>query len=205
MKLIGYYESPFARRVGITLKLYDIAFEHIPFATGAHQADIERINPLGRIPALVLDDGEVLVDSNVIIDYLDERAGPERALTPLSGPQRRKVMTLVGLALGATEKYVAAYYEITKRPQSHVWQPWLDRLYEQVAAGLSELDRRIASGPRFFGERITQADVTTVAAIEAMRFDMPQLAPEGRYPKLDALVRSVAQIDAFASTRPTAT
>jgi glutathione S-transferase len=201
MKLIGYYESPYARRVGITLKLYGMAFEHLPLGTVADGAAIRAYNPTGRIPALVLEDGEVLIDSSVIIDHLDAVAGPARALTPPAGPQRRRVLALVALALAAADKYVAAYYEVAKRPASHLWAPWRDHLEGQVAAALAALDGAVA-GPRFFGEAITQAEVTTVAAVEAMRFDMAHLAPPGRYKRLDALIASLAGLEAFAATRP---
>lgn len=201
MKLIGYYSSPYVRRVGITLKLYDLSFEHYPLSTSTDREAIKRYNPTGRLPALVLDSGEVLVDSSIIIDHLDELIGPENALTPPAGAPRRQVQSFVGFALAATDKYVAAYYETTKRPEAHVCQPWLTQLENQVDAALTVLNHRL-DGPLLCGDRLTQAEVTAVAAIEAMRFDMPHLAPHGRYPKLDKLVAAVSAVDAFASTKP---
>lgn len=201
MQLIGYYDSPFVRRVAVTMKLYGFPFEHLPVRTVEDRASIEKLNPLGRIPALVLDDGEVLIESAMIIDYLDELAGPDRALTPPSGPERRKVNRLVAIGNGVMEKYVAAYYETARRPATHVWQPWLERLRQQIGQGLDALDG-LVEGPRFLGEPITQADVTAVCAVEAIRIDIPELAPAGQYPALDGLVASLADRDAFASTRP---
>jgi len=201
MLLIGYYDSPYVRRVAVTMKIQGIAFEHRSYATVADRAVIEAFNPLGRIPALVLDDGEILVESTIIIDHLDELAGPDRALTPPSGQGRRAVNRIVALALGTTDKYIAAYYETDRRPATHVWKPWLERMEQQVAAGLQALDG-LVEGSRFFGERVTQADVTTVCAVESIRFDMLHLAPAERFPALDALVASVADMEAFASTRP---
>jgi glutathione S-transferase len=200
MQLIGYYESPFVRRIGVTLMLYGIPFEQRAIAT-PDRATIEPLNPLGRIPALVLDDGEALIDSTMILDHLDELAGPERALTPRSGAERRAVNRLVAVALGTCEKYVAAYYEQTKRPESHLWAPWLDRLEAQVQAGLHFLEDAMR-GPYLVGNRMTQADVTAICAIDSIRFDMAHVAPKGSYPKLEALVASVANIDAFIETRP---
>jgi glutathione S-transferase len=208
MQLIGYYESPFVRRVAITLKLYGIPFEQRAIAT-SDRATIEPLNPLGRIPALVLDDGaggdagggEALIDSTMILDWLDEQVGPERAVTPRSGDERRAVNRLVAVALGVCEKYVAAYYEETKRPGSHRWGPWLDRLEAQVRDGLAWLEGELR-GPYLRGDRMSQADVTTVCAIDAIRFDMAHLVPEGMCPKLDALARSMATLEAFRETRP---
>lgn len=202
MKLVGYYASPYVRRVAITLKLYGVPYQHLPLATVADCAAIKAYNPTGRIPALVLDTGEVLTDSSLIIDYLDEIAGAELALTPPRGPERREVLSIVGLALAATDKYVAAFYEIAKRPETHVWRPWKDQLESQVTAALTALDARVR-GPYFLGACITQADVALVAAVESMRIDMQHLAPRSRYPRLDRVVDAVAHEEAFATTRPT--
>ena len=199
MQLIGYYESPFARRVGITLMLYDIPFEHRAVSTSDRV--VGDLNPLGRIPALVLDDGEVLVDSSMIVDHLDALVGPRRSLTPPEGPRRRAVNRIVAVALGTCEKYVAAYYEMTKRPESHRWGPWLDRLEGQVASGVRWLDAQIA-GPCMVGDALTQADVMAIVTFETIRFDMVHLAPDGAFPKLEALVRSMADMPAFKETRP---
>ncbi len=204
MQLIGYYESPFARRVGITLMLYGIPFEHRAVPT-SDRATVEPLNPLGRIPMLVLDDGETLIDSTMIIDHLDALAGPKRALTPSDGPRRRAVNRIVAVALGTCDKYVATYYEMTKRPDSHRWGPFLDRLEEQVANGLRWLDAQLdgtRATPYFVGDALTQADVSAIVAFEAVRFDMTQLALDGDYPRLEALAKSVADMPAFRETRP---
>ena len=200
MELLGYYESPFVRRVAVTLQLYGMAFTHRPLATGPDAAAIRAKNPLGRIPALLLDDGEVLLDSVFIVDWLDEQAG-ERALVPRAGPERRRVLRLVALAQGATEKYVAAYYERHKRPGTHVWPPWLERLEGQVYSALSALEGMVV-GPWLLGERLTHADVAVACGILAMRADMPHLAPAGRFSRLDALVRAADEMAAFVATRP---
>lgn len=200
MKLIGYYASPYVRRVGITLKLYGLPFEHLPWATAKDREAIKAYNPTGRVPALVLDSGEVLVDSSIIIDYLDELAGPARALTPPDGPGRRRVMALLGLALAVTDKYVAAFYEVSRRPPSHVWRPWLDHLEGQVSDGLAALEAACME-PYLLGETLTQADLAVIVAVEDMRTDMPHLAPPGRYPKLDRLIARTAVAEPFTSTR----
>ena len=201
MQLIGSFLSPFVRRVAVTMKLYGLPFEHHPYATDRDGADIGRFNPLGRVPALVLDDGEVIVDSGMIIDHLDDVVGPERALTPRAGADRQHVNRIVALATGVSDKYVAAYYERTKRPASHVWKPWLGHLEDQVHRGLQALDGMV-QGPWFVGAALSQADVSTIVAVQAMRHDMPHLAPQGQFRALDGLVRAAAPVDAFASTLP---
>jgi len=198
MQLIGYYASPFVRRVAVTLHFYGVAFSHRPLATVADGAEIRAKNPLGRIPALVLDDGEVLIDSFCIIDWLDEQAG-ERALVPRAGIVRRRVFQRVALAQGATEKYVAAYYERHRRPDSHVWPPWLGRLEGQVFAGLSALEAT-AEGPWLLGAGPTHADIAVACGVLAMRADLPHLAPVGRFPRLDGVVREAEEMAAFVRT-----
>jgi len=198
MILIGYYDSPFVRRVAVTMLLYGLPFEHRPYRTDQDQAQIREFNPLGRIPALVLDDGEVLTDSGMILDYLDRLVGPEKALMP-EGGTRRSVNQIVALAVGTLDKYVAAYYERTKRPESFVYRPWLEHLEGQVTAGLKALDRYPLS-PWMIGEKLIQADVTVAVAVMAIRFDMAHLAPPGRYPNLDALTERAVALDAFKRT-----
>lgn len=201
MRLIGSYHSPFVRRVGVTLHLHGFGYTQTPFATDTDAAAIRAFNPLGRVPALVLDDGEVLIDSSMIADYLDQLVGPRRALTPPEGPTRRQVNRLVALALGATEKYVAAYYERHARPEALVSPEWLRRLELQVHDGLAALDGMVGT-PWCVGAALTQADICVTVALWAMRFDMPHLAPPGRFPGLDAIAAEAERLGAFGATRP---
>lgn len=198
MILIGSYESPFVRRVAVTMLLYGMTYEHRPYNTFPDRDRIRPFNPLGRIPALALDDGDVLTDSGVIIDHLDRVVGPGRALTP-EGAARRTVMKLVALATGTMDKYVAAYYERTKRPPELQYQPWIEHLEGQVAAGLAALDAQPLA-PWLCGEKLTQADVSAAILLEAIRFDMAHLAPPGRYRTLDKLAAQAAQLPAFQQT-----
>ena len=101
MKLIGQYDSPFVRRVAVALLIYEIVYDHVPWSTFGDGDLVARHNPLKRVPALVLDDGEVLIESGAILDYLDERVGPDRALLPLSGAARRAALRRIALMTGA--------------------------------------------------------------------------------------------------------
>src|SRR5512140_281085 len=94
--LYGRYASPFVRRVAVTLRHYDILYRHMPLMPfGPDKAELARFNPIARVPALRLADGEMLIDSAAILDYLDSLAGPGRSLTPVAGPARRRVLTLL--------------------------------------------------------------------------------------------------------------
>lgn len=184
MILIGRNRSPFVRRVAASLNLLGLHYTQRPFSTVADAADIRGFNPLGRVPALVLQDGEILVDSNAILDALDEMVPPDQALLPRSGSARRGVMRAVALAVGATEKTVAAYYE-TRRPPAWLWPENHTRLLGQAEAGFTALERLAESGEWLCGERLTQADVTLVAGLDFAESCFPALV--GRFPSLSAL------------------
>src|SRR5215472_4738324 len=98
MILVGQYDSPFVRRVAISLGVLGLACERDTRSVFSDFDAMRRINPLGRIPSLVLDGGEVLIDSAAILDWLDETAGPARALLPRAGPERRRALRLIALA-----------------------------------------------------------------------------------------------------------
>src|SRR5262249_2497939 len=134
MILIGQYDSPFVRRVGIALVLYGLAFEHRPWSTFADADKIRPYNPLTRVPALVLDDGDVLVESHSILDYLDGRVGPERALFPAVAPARHRALKIAALATGIADKAVSLFYE--RRLHDKASNVWLDRCRLQIGGAL---------------------------------------------------------------------
>src|SRR6201996_8337425 len=122
MILIGQYDSPFVRRVAIAMRLYGIPYEHRPWSTFGDADKIEPFNPLRRVPTLVLDDGEVLIESTVILDYLDEVAGSSRALIAEAGVSRRQALKTCALATGLNDKAVSLVYErVLHSAASDVW------------------------------------------------------------------------------------
>ena len=126
MILVGRYLSPFTRRTAIVLKTLNIDFEVKTLPATPENAELVAINPLGRVPAVVLDDGEVLIDSAAIIDHLLEVGDPDNTLLAASGADRRAVMRLVGVAQGTMEKTVGVVYEQNKRPEAAIMNPgWI--------------------------------------------------------------------------------
>src|SRR5579863_5238654 len=111
MILIGQYDSPFVRRVAIAMRLYGLAFEHRPWSTFGDGDKISAFNPLRRVPTLVLPDGEALIESTAILDYLDERVGPEQAMMAERGPERRHSLRVCALSTGLADKAVSLLYE----------------------------------------------------------------------------------------------
>jgi glutathione S-transferase len=199
--LVGRYRSPFTRRVAISMRLLGISYEHRPYTAWSQLSEVRKVNPVGRVPALVLDSGESIFDSTAILDYLDQLVGFQRALIPAAEPDRHRVLQITACALGVLEKVVAALYERTMRPPEKIHQPWLDHNEGQARSGLQWL-AAITPSPWLAGERLTQADVTVIAMYDFTRIVNASLVPEGRYPRLDALAAECLELPAFSESLP---
>jgi len=204
MLLIGVNRSPYTRRVAITLKAYGVSFEQRPLSAFADRAQVRASNPLGRIPALVLDSGETLVDSGAIIDHLDETYGRDRALTPAAGADRRAVLKVAALMMGACDKALQAAYTRNHAPAEKVHQPWIDDCNTQVINALAAVDAMVdPAQPYLLLGRLTQADVTAFVAERLARGI--GLDTEARAPRLRALTKKLLEELPFRSTEPPAT
>ena len=201
MLLIGVNRSPYTRRVAITLHAYGIVFEHKTINAFEHRQEVRASNPLGRIPALVLDSGEVLVDSAAIIDHLDEVYGRERALTPSAGPERRAVLKVAAMMMGACDKLLAGAYERNRKPVKKQHQPWIDDCFAQATHALKAVDAMIGEGAEYllFG-RLTQADVTAFVAERLARG--LGIDTDTQTPRLRALARKLLDEEPFRATEP---
>ncbi len=197
MVLIGMFDSPFVRRVAVSMKLLEFRFEHKNWSVGRDQMQIRKVNPLGRVPVLVLDDGEVLTESSAILDYLDDRVGQARALLPVTGVPRRKALALMALATGAAEKAVQQIYEGFFRPPEKRHEPWVQRLREQMDGALALLDRAAAEeGDDWLVDQgLTQADITVTCAFTYID---EALKPDRKlYPALRRHVARCEKMPAF--------
>jgi glutathione S-transferase len=203
MQLVGQYDSPYVRRVAISLHLLGLPFTRNTISVFADEAQMRRINPLVRIPSLVLDDGEVLVDSHALLDHIDEMVGPERALLPPRGPERRRALRIVAYATGAIDKAGAVAYERLLRPADKVHQPWIDRCQGQLAAALAALEA-LPQSPWLMGPRIMQPDITAAAMLGYLRLRVPDGLLAGRYPHLERLSAACEALPAFKATVPAA-
>ncbi len=197
MILIGQYDSPFVRRVGIALVLYGLPFEHRPWSTFADAEKIRPYNPLTRVPTLVLDDGDVLIDSHSILDYLDSLVPPERALFPAGEPARHRALKIAALATGLADKAVSLFYE--KRLHREVSEAWVDCCRAQIAAALAalEADRAARPGAYWFGDRIGHADIAVAAALRFIAEAHPGLVSMADYPALAAHAARLEALPAF--------
>lgn len=202
MILIGRYLSPFVRRVGVTLHLYNMPFEHRPMMVFGDDKDaLRQYNPLTRVPALVLDDGETIVDSAAILDHLDQTVGPEQALIPSSGRARRNLLNLLGIATGAAEKAVLTVYEKRMRPEEKWHAPWVEMCSTQAKDGMEFVDQQFV-GPWSAGEHLTQLDVSLVAYWQFIEIANPDLAAQIDCPNVKVLTARAMEMDAFQHTAP---
>lgn len=186
MILIGQYDSSFVRRVGIALRLYGIPFEHRPWSVFGDADRIRAVNPLTRVPTLVLDDGDVLVDSASILDHIDSLVPADAALHPREEPARRRALKVTALAAGLADKAVALFYE--KRLHETISRTWAERCERQIRDTLDflEADRAARPGPWWFGERIGHADIAVAASLRHMGESHPELAGLDNCPSLAA-------------------
>ena len=202
MRLIGVNRSPYTRRVAITLKLYGVPFEQSDLSGFGNRTEVRAANPLGRIPALVLDNGEVLIDSAAIIDHLDEVYGGDRPLTPASGPDRRAVLKIAAIMMGACDKALQAAYHRNHIPVEKRHQPWVDDCTEQVLKALTAVDAMVDPSTEYLLRgHLTQADVTAFVAERLARFGS-SIDTDAQFPRLRALTRRLAEEPAFRSTEP---
>ncbi|MEK9596979.1 MAG: glutathione S-transferase family protein [Rhodospirillaceae bacterium] len=202
MILVGRYLSPFTRRTAIVMKTLNISFEVKSLAATPENDELVAINPLARVPALVLDDGEVLIDSAAIIDHLLEIGDPDHTLLAAAGGDRRAVMRLVGIAQGTMEKTVGVVYEQIKRPEGSHHQPWLDQLRVQASAGFDYLEKATAGRVWLHGDGLTLADVNAVVAYDFAGY-LPfceDLVAGGKYPALAELSARCNALRAFTET-----
>ncbi|MES2915215.1 MAG: glutathione S-transferase family protein [Pseudomonadota bacterium] len=195
MILVGQYDSPPTRRVAVALHHYGMPFSRDTRSIFGDAKAIGQISPLTRIPALVLDDGEVLIDSAAILDHLDELAG-DRALCPASGPERRAILQMTALAQGTMEKTAAVVYERHYHKGAQQSRDLLDRCLGQTRAGLDELTRRL-SAPYACGAALSHADVMITTLIWYMQDRMDEVLSPADHAPLIALAEQCETLPAF--------
>ena len=197
MILIGQYDSPYVRRVGIALVLYGLPFEHRPWSTFADADKLRAYNPLTRVPTLVLDDGDVLTESHLILDYLDSLVPPARAMFPRDEPARRRVLKVAALATGFADKAVSLFYE--KRMHAEASAVWTERCRTQIAGALAALesDRAGRPHPFWFGDTIGHADIAVACALRFLADAHPGFISMAAYPSLAAHAAKLEALPAF--------
>lgn len=197
MILIGQYDSPFVRRVAVALTLYGMPFEQRPLSVFSDVEKVAPFNPLVRVPILVLDSGETLIESALILDYLDEQAGPDRALLPERGESRRRALKVCALATGLADKAVALVYERALHAEKS--QMWVERCQRQLQGALDalEADRAERATSWWFGDTPGHADIAVGCALRFAREAHPDVFAPTRWPTLIAHSDRCESLPAF--------
>lgn len=203
MILIGHYDSPFVRRVAVALRIYGMDYEHRPWSVFRDADKIAQFNPLKRVPTLITDDGEALAESSAILDWLDELAGPERALIAGKGADRRHALKVCALATGLADKAVSLVYE--RAIHARATAVWIERCHDQIGGVLDalEADRAGRSGQWWFGAGLNHADVAVGCALRFLKEAHPEAFEPARWPALAAHSAACEALPEFqAVTQP---
>lgn len=198
MQLIGMLDSPYVRRVAISLQLLGLRFEHRNLSVFRTFGEFSKINPVVKAPTLVCDNGVTLMDSTLILDYAEALAEPSRHLMPATLPERQQALHRLGLALALCEKAVQIVYEHELRPEAKRHAPWLDRVTTQLHAACRVLDDEVGRHP--FGTepgRIDQAGITTAVAWHFLQRMLPDAVAAAACPALAAWSDHAEGLPAF--------
>lgn len=201
MQLIGMMDSPYVRRVAIALHVLGIPFEHRGVSVFRQYDEFAQINPVVKAPTLVDDDGTVLIDSTLILDYLDHKVPAAQRLLPEERQERTFALRVNGFALAAMEKTIQQVYERQLRPEERQHEPWFDRVNAQMHAAWGVLDKLIEGRQGWLcAGRITQADITAAVAWRFTQFVLPGAVDPARYPAVAAFSARAEALPEFVAT-----
>lgn len=199
MILIGQYDSPFVRRVAVALNFYEMGFKHRPWSTFADADRLAVFNPLRRVPTLVLEGDEVLIESMAILDHLDEQVSPDGRLLPQGSGERRAALKTCALATGLCDKMVSLVYERALHAETS--DAWITRCTAQVSGVLTALEAQCAAleAPYWFGGRPGHADIAVACAMRFLREAHPDIAAMSDWTALAAHADRCEAMSAFSS------
>lgn len=190
MKLIGMLDSPYVRRVAVSLQMLGLPFEHESVSVFRHFDRFHAINPVVKAPTLICDDGSTLMDSSLILDYAEalatQQPGATRSLMPVKVAARQECLRRLGLALAACEKAVQVIYERNLRPADKQYLPWIERVTGQMLAAWDALETTVATFTPEQAE-LDQAGITIAIAWHFTQQNVADLVPAVRYPHVQAL------------------
>jgi glutathione S-transferase len=203
MKLIGSLTSPYVRKVRIVFsekKLdVDLHLENV----WAADTKIAQSNPLGKVPCLILDDGEAIYDSRVIAEYADALS-PVSKLIPADHRERATVKTWEALADGILDAGILARLELTLRPAEQQSQTWVQRQMGKIDTALHQMSELLGENAWCHGNQMTLADVAVGCAVGYLLFRFPDIQWQAQYPNLDRLYQKLMQRASFIETTPPA-
>lgn len=197
MQLIGMLDSPYVRRVAISLQLLDLRFEHRSVSVFRAFDEFHRINPVVKAPTLVCDGGTVLMDSTLMLQYAEALAAP-RSLMPGGVADLERALRRIGLALAACEKSVQIVYERGLRPTEKQHEPWVGRVTGQLRAALDGLEQEYAGRDvAVRSTTIQQPELSTAVTWHFVQQMIPEVVEATRYPVLSALSAAAEALPEF--------
>ena len=204
MKLIGSITSPYVRKVRIVMAEKKLDFEFVTEDVWAADTNISASNPLGKVPCLVMEAGEAIFDSRVIVEYVDTLS-PVGKLIPDRGRERAEVKTWEALSDGLLDAAILARLEATwpGRKESERSQAWIDRQLKKIDDSLIAMDRALAERSNCVGIQISLADIAVGVAVGYLDFRFANIDWRGRHPNLAALYERLSQRQSFKDTLPT--
>ena len=203
MKLIGATASPYVRKVRIVMAEKKLDYQFVTEDVWAAETTIAQSNPLGKVPCLVMEGGEALFDSRVIVEYLDTLS-PVGKLIPGMGRERAEVKTWEALADGLLDAAILARLEANwaGRPKAQRNQAWIDRQMDKIHASTKAMNQGLADKPFCAGIHMSLADIAVGCALGYLDFRFPDIAWRGAYPNLAKLSDKLAQRTSFIDTKP---
>lgn len=200
MKLIASLTSPYVRKIRIVLAEKKIDCDLVLDSPWVEGNRVATVNPLGKIPVLVLDDESTLYDSRVIAEYLDTVA-PNNRLIPASGRERISVKRWEALADGVLDAAVAAFLE-AKRPDGERSSSWIERQRGKVNQALKVMSDDLGEQPWCHGSSLSLADIAVGCALGYVSFRLGDIRWSEQYPNLAQLYEKLMQRSSFAETVP---
>jgi len=203
MKLLGSKTSPYVRKVRIVMLEKKLDYVFVPEDVWSAQSTITETNPLGKVPCLIMEAGEALFDSRVIVEYLDTLS-PVGKLIPAVGRERAEVKTWEALADGVLDAAILARLEATwvGRNPAERSQAWIDRQVGKIHTALKAISKGLGDKPYCAGIHLSLADVAVGCALSYMDFRFPQIDWRSDYPNLQKLLDKLMLRPSFAETRP---
>jgi glutathione S-transferase len=190
-------DSPYVRRVAISLQLLGLRFEHQSLSVFRTFAEFQQINPVVKAPTLVCDDGTVLMDSTLILEYAEALARP-RTLRPANLQDLQRDLRLTGLALAACEKSAQIIYERGLRPPEKWHEPWVKRVTGQLLAAYHAIERELAQRPLAASHvSIGQAGIAVGVAWLFTQKTLPEVVPAAEFPRLVAFSAEAEALPEF--------
>jgi glutathione S-transferase len=203
MKLIGATTSPYVRKVRIVMAEKKLDYQFVLEDVWSADTGIMQSNPLGKVPCLVMEGGEALFDSRVIVEYLDTLS-PVGKLIPAVGRERAEVKTWEALADGVLDALILARLEgnwagRTKQQRS---QAWIDRQLAKTHASLKAMSQGLGDKPFCAGIYLSLADIAVGCALGYLDFRFPDIDWRAQYPNLAKLYEKLSQRPSFVDTKP---